>query len=147
MDAMLLGKNLTIRRLRTVKILSSFILMLLSLTLVNSTFSALSGSLLTNGDFETGSVSPWLTAIKGSGNMATLTITSGAFEGNYAGKISVTSCSSPYPNGYIAFNSPMLKPIVGATYTLTFTYKASNLFEAFFICETTTAQVYNTRLA
>jgi len=127
----------------TVKILTGFIIMLLSFTLANTAFGATSDTLVTNGGFETGSVSPWRMAISGSGNVATLAITSDAYSGNYAGKISVTSCNSPNPAGYIAFNSPMLTPIVGQTYTLTFTYKASSSFDAFFLCQTSTAQVYN----
>jgi len=103
-------------------------------------------ALLTNGDFETGSVSPWRMYIGGSGNKATLTLTGDAYSGKYAGKIAVTSCNSPYPNGYIAFNSPMLKPTSGQTYTMTFTYKASSLFEAYFLCQTSNTQVYNKRI-
>lgn len=123
--------------------MSFSILLLLSLTLVNPVFSAISGNLIPNGDFESGSVSPWSMAISGSGNVASLTVTSDAYSGNYAGRISVTSCNTPNPYGYIALNSPMLQPTVGETYTVTFTYKATSTFDAFFLCQTSTTQVYN----
>ena len=143
---MILGKNLAIERTGTVKFITFMLLVLLSFTPADPAFGAISGSLLPNGDFETGSVSPWRMDIKGSGNLATLALASSAFSGKYAARISVTSCKSPYPYGYIAFNSPMLMPTGGEKYTLTFTYKASNLFEAYFICQTSTAQVYYRRL-
>jgi len=41
----------------------------------------------------------------------------------------------------------MLKPTVGETYTLTFTYKASAAFDAFFLCQTSSSQVYNKQVA
>jgi hypothetical protein len=118
---------------------------LTSLGIFNPSVTAdtVNGDLLTNGNFETGSVSPWRMAISGSGNTATLTVSSDAYRGSYAGKIAVTSCNTPAPKGYIAFNSPMLKPRVGETYTLTFTYKASASFDAFFLCETSSSQMYN----
>ena len=120
---------------------------LTSITIIAPSVTAATGDLLSNGNFESGSVSPWRMAISGSGNTASLTVTSGAYKGSYAGKISVTSCNTPAPGGYIAFNSPMLKPTVGETYTLSFTYKASAGFDAFFLCQTSSSQVYNRYVA
>lgn len=132
------------RRIVTNKITVALLLILLSFSLIGTTFAAIpAGTLMTNGGFETGSVSPWRMSIGGSGNVATLTTTTDAFAGSRAGKISVTSCNKPSPNGYIAFNSPMLTTTAGKTYKITFTYKATNWFEAFFLSQTPTAQVYN----
>jgi hypothetical protein len=127
-------------------------IMLIALTL-NSALISLSlfaqpvkAEFLTNGNFETGSASPWRMAISGSGNTATLTTTTDAYNGKYAAKIAVTSCNNPPPTGYIAFNSPMLTVTAGKTYTVTFTYKATNTFEAYFLCQTPTTQAYNKRV-
>jgi hypothetical protein len=106
-------------------------LLLLSSALANTGFlpytvnAATPINLIQNGDFETG-VSPWTLTIfdpYSQGYAATVTRTSNAYAGSYAGAFTVTSY--PQGSGGVSMVQSIQPPSIGNTYTLQFYYKST----------------------